>query len=41
LAISLRVIRQYQSLTDQWLDRTELLYGTAVLRQELACRVAA
>ncbi len=35
---SLRVIRDYVALTDQWIQRLDVLYGTAVLRQELGCR---
>jgi len=37
--ISIRSIRDYISLTDQWIQRLDVLYGTAVLRQELGCRV--
>jgi hypothetical protein len=36
---SLRVIRDYVATTDQWIQRLDVLYGTAVLRQELGCRV--
>jgi coat protein Gp5 len=36
---SIRVIRDYQVTTDQWIERTDLLYGVAVLRQELGCRI--
>lgn len=36
---SIRVIRDYVSTTDQWIQRLDVLYGTAVLRQELGCRV--
>jgi hypothetical protein len=36
---SIRVIRDYVATTDQWIQRLDLLYGTAVLRQELACVV--
>ena len=36
---SIRVIRDYVALTDQWIQRLDVLYGTAVLRQELGCRV--
>jgi hypothetical protein len=36
---SIRVIRDYVATTDQWIQRLDVLYGTAVLRQELACRV--
>lgn len=38
---SIRVIRDYVASTDQWIQRTDVLYGVAVLRQELGCRVAA
>ena len=36
---SIRVIRDYVATTDQWIQRLDVLYGTAVLRQELACVV--
>ena len=36
---SIRVIRDFISSTDQWIQRTDVLYGVAVLRQELGCRV--
>lgn len=36
---SIRVIRDYVATTDQWLQRLDVLYGVAVLRQELGCRV--
>jgi len=36
---SIRVIRDYVATTDQWIQRLDVLYGTAVLRQELGCRV--
>lgn len=36
---ALRVIRDYVALTDQWLQRLDVLYAVAVLRQELGCRV--
>ncbi len=36
---SLRVIRDYVATTDQWIQRLDALYGVAVLRQELGCRV--
>jgi hypothetical protein len=36
---SIRVIRDYVATTDQWIQRTDVLYGVAVLRQELGCRV--
>lgn len=37
---SIRVIRDYVATTDQFIQRLDVLYGTAVLRQELACRVS-
>ena len=36
---ALRVIRDYSALTDQFIQRLDTLYGTAVLRQELGCIV--
>lgn len=36
---SIRVIRDYVATTDQWLERIDVLYGVAVLRQELGVRV--
>lgn len=39
--MSIRVIRDYIASTDQWLQRLDVLYGTAVLRQELGVRVCA
>ena len=36
---SLRVIRDYVATTDQWIQRMDVLYGVAVLRQELGVRV--
>ena len=36
---SIRVIRDYVATTDQWIQRLDVLYGTAVLRQELGVRV--
>lgn len=36
---AIRVIRDYVATSDQWIQRLDVLYGTAVLRQELACRV--
>jgi hypothetical protein len=36
---SIRVIRDYVASTDQWIQRTDVLYGVAVLRQELGCRI--
>lgn len=36
---SIRVIRDYVATSDQWIQRIDVLYGVAVLRQELACRV--
>ncbi len=37
---SIRVIRDYVATTDQWIQRLDCLYGTAILRQELGCRIA-
>jgi hypothetical protein len=37
--LSFSVIRDYNVLTGQWIQRMDILYGVAVLRQELACRV--
>jgi len=36
---TIRVIRDYVATTDQWIQRLDCLYGVAVLRQELGCRV--
>ena len=36
---TVRVIRDYVATTDQWIQRLDKLYGVAVLRQELGCRV--
>lgn len=36
---SIRVIRDYVATTDQFIQRTDVLYGVAVLRQERGCRV--
>ena len=36
---SIRVIRDYVATTDQWIQRLDVLYGVAVLRQELGVRV--
>ena len=36
---ALRVIRDFITSTDQWLQRIDVLYGVAVLRQELGVRV--
>ena len=36
---SIRIIRDYVATTDQWIQRSDVLYGVAVLRQELGCRV--
>jgi hypothetical protein len=36
---AIRSIRDYVATTDQWISRLDVLYGTAVLRQELACVV--
>ncbi len=40
LGLSLRLIRDYDIQTDQWPTRIDFLAGWAVLRPELACRVA-
>lgn len=39
LGFSLRYIRDYDGTTDMLISRFDTLYGWAVLRQELACRV--
>lgn len=39
LGISIRVVRQFNALTNIWLERTDVMGAYAVLRQELACRV--
>ena len=36
---SIRVIRDYVATSDQWIQRIDVLYGTAVLRQELGVRI--
>jgi hypothetical protein len=36
---ALRVIRDYVATSDQWIQRIDVLYGVAVLRQELGVRV--
>ncbi len=36
---TIRVIRDYVATTDQWIQRIDCLYGVAVLRQQLGCRV--
>lgn len=36
---TIRVIRDYVSTSDQWIQRLDVLYAVAVLRQELGCRV--
>lgn len=36
---SLRVIRDYVAISDQWIQRLDVLYGVAVLRQELGVRI--
>ncbi len=36
---SIRVIRDFVASTDQWIQRLDVLYGVAVLRQELGVRV--
>ncbi len=37
---TIRVIRDYVATSDQWIQRLDVLYGVAVLRQELGCVVA-
>jgi hypothetical protein len=39
LGISLRMVRDYDITTDQFPCRIDVLYGWAVLRPELACRI--
>lgn len=41
LGLSIRYIRDYDGQTDQLINRLDILYGWAILRPELACRVAA
>lgn len=36
---TIRVIRDYVATTDQWIQRLDVLYGVAVLRQELGIRI--
>jgi len=36
---SIRVIRDYVAISDQWIQRIDVLYGVAVLRQELGVRI--
>jgi hypothetical protein len=36
---TIRVVRDFVSTTDQWIQRLDVLYGVTVLRQELGCRV--
>lgn len=36
---AIRVIRDYVATSDQWIQRLDVLYAVALLRQELACRV--
>lgn len=36
---AIRVIRDYVATSDQWIQRLDVLYGVAVLRQELGVRV--
>lgn len=36
---TIRVIRDYVATTDQYIQRLDVLYGVAVLRQELGCRI--
>lgn len=39
IGLSLRMIRQYSIMTDQWPCRVDVLFGVAALRPELACRI--
>lgn len=39
--LSVRIIRQYDINTDMWPCRLDILYGWAVLRPEMACRISA
>jgi hypothetical protein len=41
LGLSIRMVRDYSIETDFWPVRLDILFGWAVLRQELACRIAA
>jgi hypothetical protein len=39
LGMSIRLIRDYDITTDKFPCRLDVLYGWAVLRPELACRI--
>jgi len=39
LGISVRMVRQYDIMSDRWPCRIDVLYGWAALRPELACRI--
>jgi hypothetical protein len=39
--LSLRIVRQYDARTDEFITRADVLYGFATLRPELACRITA
>lgn len=39
--LSLRIVRQYDARTDEFITRADVLYGYATLRPELACRITA
>jgi hypothetical protein len=39
LGVSLRMTRQWEVLSDQWITRAEILYGVAAIRPEWACRL--
>lgn len=41
LGLSLRLVRDYDITTDKFPTRIDVLYGWAVLRPEMACRIAA
>jgi hypothetical protein len=38
--ISVRVIRDYNVVTDQWITRFDILFGFNTLYEQLACRIA-
>jgi hypothetical protein len=40
VGVSVRLVRQYDIMTDSWPTRVDVLYGWATLRAEIACRVA-
>ena len=39
LGVSLRITRQWEARSDQWITRVELLHGESVPRPEWACRI--